>query len=173
MRRHRGTASAEMRERVPPSPARRRYRYRRRHTPHFYIVSTGLSAAALVCVLDAIAFAVGSVVLANLAFVAVVIASLLVFIGYFWGFFMVMSGNIPVKRLKVLVPHAVVGTLAPLLYTINISLAIEGFDTQPVGAIAVLCSIVSFVVLCGQFVMGRAVVRPQPVHIVRKSVGDA
>jgi hypothetical protein len=167
------TAAHAMNDKVRRSPARQRYRYRRRHTPHYYIVSTGISAAALVSLLNAIAYATRSIALANAAFVAVLFASLAVFTGYFWGFFMVMSGNIPVKRLKVLIPHAAVGTLAPLLYTLNVSIAVDGLGVRPVSMMSVVGSALSLILLCVQFVMGKAIVRPQPLRIVRESVADS
>lgn len=148
-------------------PRRHVYRYRRRHTPHFYIVVSALSAAILVCGLHAIAYETQSVLMANVAFAGVVIAALAVFAAYFWGFYMLMSGHIPQKRLKILIPHAGVGTLSPLLYTLNISLALDGLGSQPVS-LGMLCVSVLCLALLGlQFTMGRALVRTESLRLLK------
>lgn len=155
--------------RAGPSPARRRYRYRRRHTPHFYIVIAALTSAAVVCVLNTIAFVSRSIEIANVAFAAIGVTTLIVCAAFFWGFYMLMSGNIPVKRLKVFLPHAGVGVLSPLLYTLNISIDLDGLGTQPLTGLALACGFACFALLCIQFTMGRAVVRPEPLRLLRKS----
>jgi hypothetical protein len=165
-RRFAQTAEERPGARAARSPVRRRYRYRRRHTPHFYIVVTALSGAAVVCVLNVIAYRSQSVEISNFAFAAVGVTTLVVFAAYFWGIFMLMSGRIPIRRLKVLVPHAAVGVLSPLLYTLNISADLDGLGTQPIGGLGVACGLCSFCLLCLQFAMGRAVVRTEPLRLL-------
>jgi uncharacterized membrane protein len=157
------------RDRPPPATAtqaRRRYRYRRRHTPHFYLVTSGLIAAAGVCVLNGSAYASGSIQLAELAFVSVGVTNLIIFAAYFWGFYMAMCGRVPIGRMKILVPHACVGVLTPLLYTLNISLDIENLGTAPVTGLALVCSICCFALICLQYGLGKLMVRPEPMHLV-------
>jgi hypothetical protein len=157
--------------RARPSPAMRRYRYRRRHTPHFYIVTTAVSAAGVACILTSIAFVRGDVTLATVAFGAVVLAMVVVSAAYFMGFSMLMSGHIPSKRVKILVPHAVVGVLSPLLYMLNISAGLDGVGTRPVSGLALACSILSLAVLGGQYLLGRAMVRPERLRVLRPIEG--
>jgi hypothetical protein len=145
----------------------RRHRYRRRHTPHFYIVIAALIAAAVVCVLNGIAFAREDVILASVAFAAVVAAMVVVSAAYFWGFYMLMSGNIPVKRLKILIPHAAVGVMSSLLYMLNVSASLDGLGAKPVSGVALACSLASFGVLGVQYLMGRAMVRPERLRVLR------
>jgi uncharacterized membrane protein len=154
--------------RVIQGPARRRgYRYHRRHTPHFYIVVAALSAAAGVGALHAIAYRTQSILLADVAFAAVLVAALIVFLAYFWGFYMLMSGHIPKRRLKLLISHAGVGTLSPLLYTLNICLALDGLGSQPVSLWMLCVSMLCFALLAVQFAMGRALVHPESLRLLR------
>jgi hypothetical protein len=148
--------------------ARRRYRYHRRHTPHFYLVITSLSCAAVVCVLTTAAFAERSVLLTQVAFAAIVVTALVICAAFFWGFFMLMDGNIPAHRIRVLIPHAAVGVLSPLLYTLNIAAGLDGLGAASAGAVSVACSYASLGVLCIQFAMGRSVVRPEPLKGLRR-----
>ena len=91
--------------------SRRRFKYWRRHTPHFYLALTAIAAASLLSLSDGIAFLIGGVVLCGIAFAMTGVTAIAVFSAYFWGFFMVMNGNIPLARIKVFIPHAVVGSL--------------------------------------------------------------
>lgn len=159
-----GLARAESR----PS-ARKRYRFRRRHTPHYYLVITALSGAALVCVLKTAAYLTKSVILASISFGAVVFTALAVSVAFFWGFYMVMNGNIPVRRLRVLAPHAMLGVLSPLFYTLNISVALDSVGTQPESGLSLVTSFFCLGLLGIQFRMGRAVVRPEPIRLLRRS----
>jgi hypothetical protein len=150
----------------PRKSRRRRYRYWRRHTPHYYIVLTAISCAVGVCVLEGIAFRSKSVQLAEVAFVAIAFTALIISTAFFWGFFMVMNGNIPAHRLKYLVPHGAVGVLSPLLYTLNICLALDGLGREPVGIGSLVCSVLCLVLLGVQFSMGKAVVHRTRPHLV-------
>lgn len=146
----------------------RHHRYRRRHTLHYYIVLTGLTLAATVITLNTIAYISRSVTMATVAFFAVVVTTLVISTAFFWGFFMVMNGNFPARRIKVLIPHATVGVLSPLIYTLNISVELDGVGQSPVGGLALACSIVSFGLLLVQFTMGKLVVRPARLRVIRK-----
>jgi hypothetical protein len=147
---------------------RSRYRFRRRHTPHYYLVLTSISAAIGVCVVDAVALVTQSVDLAGAAFVVTVAANIVLFTTFFWGFYMAMSGNIPLSRLKYFVPHAMVGLLTPLLYTLNICADLETLG-QPLGGLSLACSVASLGLIGVQFAIGKAVVKPDPLRIMRKS----
>jgi hypothetical protein len=154
------------RARKPPG-RKRRVRGRRRHTPHYYIVLSALSLAVIVCVLESVAYETKSIFLSEIAFVGVGLTTFVVSAAFFWGFYMAMSGNIPSHRLKVFLPHGAVGVLSPLLYTLNISVGLDALGTTPVGVWSVICSIGCLALLCIQFVMGKAVVRREPLRIVR------
>jgi uncharacterized membrane protein len=155
---------------APKTPSkRRRFRYRRKHTPHYYIVLTAITLAILVCVLEALAFAQKSLILSEVSFFAVAITTLFVSGAFFWGFYMAMSGNIPSHRLKYFVPHGAVGVLSPLFYTLNISLGLDGFGRQRVGIWSLVCSVVCLLLLLVQFSMGKAVVHREPLRVVRKA----
>lgn len=149
-----------------PAP-RRRYRYHRRHTVHYYLVLTGVSAAAGVCLLYGAAYRTGSIVMGELAFAGAMVAGLAVFVAYFWGFYMLMSGNIPLQRVKILIPHAAVGTLSPLLYTLTICFGLDGLGSQPVTVWMPIISLLCLALLGVQFTMGKALVRPQPLRVIK------
>lgn len=148
------------------SVARRRYRFRRRHTPHFYIVTSAISAAGAVCLLNAVAYSDKSVLMAEISFAAVCVTAVIVSAGFFWGFYMIMSGHIP-HRLNVLAPHGIVGVLSPLLYSLNISVDLDGLGRLPLSGWSFAASIVGFLLLGVQYTMGKLVVRPEPLRIVK------
>lgn len=149
----------------PPGRTRRRYKYRRRHTPHFYLVLAGLLGATSVCVLDVAAFLTRRMDLSNAAFIAVAITSVIVFAAYFYGILMITSGHIPPRR--VLVIHGMVGTVAPLFYTLNISAAFSNVGVHPVNGLTLAVGIAGLVMLLGQVMLGRAVVKPDPLRLIR------
>lgn len=146
---------------------RRRFHYFHRHTPHFYLVLAGISGAIVSFLMSLLAFDRRSIELSNIAFGVVAATSLVIFCAFFWGFYMLASGNIPTHRLRVFVPHAMVGVLAPLFYTINICLDLENVGIAPISEGAVICSGLCIVMLGIQFTMGKRVVRREPLHIVR------
>lgn len=150
-----------------PSVARRRYRFRRRHTPHFYLVTVSLALAVGVVAADITGVLVAGVLTGEIAFAILSIAWVSVLVSYFWGFFMLMNGNLPVHRLKVFVPHAIVGTLSPLIYMLNISLALDAVGRGPVGIFSLFCACASLAVIILQFTMGRRVVKVEPLRVVR------
>lgn len=154
--------------RVVHRPAsRRRYRYRRRHTPHYFFVLPAVSAAAGVCLLYWIAYLTRSIMLAEVAFAVVLLTALAVCVAYFWGFYMLMKGSIPQHRLKILIPHAGVGTLSPLLYTLNICFALDGLGSQPVTIWMLIISLLCLTLLGVQFTMGKALVRTGPLRVIK------
>lgn len=118
------------------------------------------------CVLNSVAYASKSIGLAQVAFGAIVVTALVVFAAFFWGFFMIMNGHIPARRLKVLLPHGAVGVLSPLLYTINISVALDAVGREPVSMVSLVCGYASLALLSVQFTMGRAVVRTPPLRLL-------
>lgn len=122
--------------------------------------------------MNVIAFVSRSILLAEITFVVVAVTLLIICTAFFWGFYMIMSGHIPAARIKYIVPHGMVGVLAPLLYTLNISLGLDELGTTPVGIGLVICSLASFLLLCIQFTMGKLVVRPEPLRVVRKEATD-
>jgi hypothetical protein len=138
----------------------------RKHTPHYYLVLSGISCALVVVALNAAAFSTRSLLLAEVAFAAVTVAALVIFTAFFWGFYMLMNGNIPVHRLKYLLPHACVGVLAPLFYTLNICVALEGLGHSPVSGLALGTSVLCLALLCLQFSMGKAVVHRTPLRLL-------
>lgn len=148
---------------------RRRYRYFRRHTPHYYIVLSGISCAIIVCALNAWAFISRSLVLSNIAFAAVSITAVILSIAFFWGVFMVMSGNIPVHRIKYFVPHGLVGVLSPIVYTLNVSVDLGDLGIRPTSGLSLGCSLTCLALLAVQFAMGKAVVHPEPLRIVKST----
>lgn len=162
------TSAPQVRRIGKKGSARARYRFRRRHTPHYYFVLTSLSAAVGVCVVDAIALVTGSVDLAGAALVVTATANVVLFTTFFWGFYMAMSGNIPLHRIKYFVPHAMIGFLTPLLYTLNICADLETLG-QPLTWVSLACGLGSLGLIGVQFAIGKAVVRPEPLRVMRKS----
>ncbi len=154
---------------IPRSGRKRRkgYRYFRRHTPHYYIVLSGISCAILVCALNAWSFITRSLVLSEVAFAAVGVATVVISVAFFWGVFMVMSGNIPANRIKIFVPHGIVGMLSPIFYTLNISVDLGDVGIRPTSGLSLGCSLVCLVLLGVQFAMGKAVVHPDPLRVVK------
>lgn len=153
---------------VPPirRAARRRYKFYRPHRVHYYLVVTGITLALLVCGVTTAAWATQRMDLANAAFAMVLVTDLIIFGAFFMGFFMIIEGNIPVRRIKVLLPHACVGMLSPLLYTLNIAAALNRIGEGPVSGTSVIVSFVCLGLLLVQFAMGKAVVRPEPLRVV-------
>jgi len=147
--------------------AARRHRYRRRHTVHYYTVVIALLCAAAVVALDAIGFVERDIGLSTAAFAAVGIATLAVFVAFFWGFYMLMSGSIPAKRIRRVVPHAALGVIAPLLYTLNLSAGLDDVGRKPVSGVSLGCSLACLLILCLQFWMGKMIVRPARLHVIR------
>ncbi len=133
---------------------------------HYYLVLTGLSLAVLVCLLNSVAYVTRRIDLATVAFTAILITALVIFSAFFMGFTMVIEGNIPGRRLNYLLPHAAVGMLSPLFYTLNIAAALDGAGIGPVSRISVVVSYVCLGLLVVQFLMGKAVVRPEPLRLV-------
>ncbi|HEX8918457.1 MAG TPA: hypothetical protein VF898_08135 [Chloroflexota bacterium] len=150
--------------RTPGAP--RRQRFRRRHTPHYFLVLAGLAGAVSVCTLNTIGFVNRSVQFAEICFAAVALTALLISVAFFWGFFMLMNGRIPSHRLRYFVPHGAVGVLSPLLYTLNISTALDDVGSQPVSGLSLVCSYACLGLLCIQFAMGKAVVRPPRLRVL-------
>lgn len=148
--------------------ARRKHRFRRLHTLHYRIVLVGLTAATVVCVLNTWAYVNKSVLLADICFIAITITALIIFTAFFWGFFMLMNGYIPASRLKFLIPHASLGVLSPLLYTLNISVDLDGLGSSPISGLSLGCSLICLGLLLVQFWMGKSMVRPEALHLVRR-----
>lgn len=151
----------------PQRSARRRFKFRRRHTPHFYLVVGAVAGASCLCLVDAVAYVLGGTALGVVAFGMTLLASVLVFAAYFWGFFMVMNGNIPVARMKVFLPHAVVGTLSPLVYMLNVSLLFDTLGSGPLPGWALALAVLSLSLLAVQFLMGRRVVRVERPRVLK------
>jgi hypothetical protein len=145
---------------------RRGYRFRRRHRLHFYAVVSGVSGAIVVCIVNAIGYLTRDIQVAEIGFGCVLITAAAIFLAFFLGFTMLMSGYIPARRIKLVVPHGAVGMLSPLLYTINISIDLDQW-ARPVSGAALGCSVACLALLGVQVAMGRAVVRPDPIRIVR------
>jgi hypothetical protein len=155
-------------KRAARGSARQRYRFWRRHTPHYYLVLTAISAAVMVCLLNAWAFLSRSLMVSGVAFAMTLFAALAICTAFFWGFYMIMNGNIPVHRLKVLAPHAVVGFLSPLCYTLNISFDLDGVGSRPISGLSLACSAFCLLLLGVQFTMGKLVVRPEPLRVISR-----
>ncbi len=155
-------ASAERRR-----GARRRFKYWRRHTPHFFLATAAIASAAVLCVVEGVAFVAGGVTLTEAAFAVTCVTTGIVFAAYFWGFFMVMSGNIPVDRIKVFLPHAIVGTLSPLVYMLNLSLLFDSITATRLPGSSLALSIVSLGLLAIQFFMGKRVVRVERPRLLK------
>lgn len=147
--------------------ARPRYRFRRSHKPHFYLGTSALVLALLLCVADLAALVHPSTATGELAFV-VLIATLVAMLGsYFLGFFMVMDGNIPLHRIKVFLPHALVGSLSPLLYMLNFTIALDGAGRRPLALVSMLFAFVSAAAIGAQYLLGRRVTRVEGLRVVR------
>jgi len=147
-------------------PARRRYRYWRKHTPHYYLVLTALPCAVTVCILNAIAFFSRSILMAEVAFYATLATTLIILLTFFWGFCLVLTVNVPAHRMKYLIPHAAVGVLSPLAYSLNISLVVDTVGEQPVGAGLLIISCLCLALLLLQFSMGKGVVYNKPLYLI-------
>jgi hypothetical protein len=156
-----------VRKRTPGKGRQRRYRYLRQHTPHYYLVLTGITLALLVCGLNCWAFVTKGLLISEVAFGAVVVATLVIFTAFFWGFFMVMSGNIPAHRIRYFLPHGAVGVLSPLFYTLNISFDLEDLGVRPINGLSLVCSFLCLGLLGLQFAMGKRVVRPEPIRLLK------
>jgi hypothetical protein len=150
------------------APRRRRpYHYVRRHTPHYFIVLSGISCAIIVCALNAWAFITRSLLLSDVAFAAVSVTAVVISVAFFWGIYMVMSGNIPAHRIKVFVPHGIVGVLSPIFYTLNISFDLNDLGIRPTSGLSLGCSLVCLALLGVQFAMGKAVVHSDPLQVIK------
>ena len=143
----------------------RKHRFYRRHTPHYYLVVGGFVGAAAVSILDIAAFTSRSPLLAEISFAAVLLTAGLIFSAFFWGFYMLMNWRAPFHRLKFVIPHAAVGMLSPLIYTLNVSLELDSLGRSLPGW-ALAAALVSFALLCLQFSMGKAVVHAEPLRLV-------
>jgi len=151
------------------SKRRRRRRYWRAHKPHYYFVVSGIGCAAAVLALDTAAYLSRSTQLAEIAFGAVLLTTVVIFSAFFCGFYMALSGTVPVHRLRYVVPHGAVGMLAPLFYTLNISFALEGVGREPVNGGMLVSSALCLLLLLVQFGMGKAVVHQEPLHLVKST----
>jgi hypothetical protein len=60
-----------------------------------------------------------------------------------------------------------VGTLSPLIYMLNISLALDAVGRRPVGFVSLMCACASLGVIILQFTMGKRVVKVEPLRVVR------
>lgn len=159
-----GKAADNPRKGKRPRP--RRHRYWRRHTPHYYIVLSGVGSAAGGTVLDAVAYEDKSPRLAEIAFGATSFTALLIYIAFFWGFYLLMNWRIPAGRIKYFIPHGIVGTLSPLIYVLNVSLQLDVLG-KPLPGWALILSLVTLGLLCVQFAMGKVVVHVSPLRVIR------
>lgn len=153
--------------RTGASSRRKGYRFGRRHTPHYYLVVGSLFGASVVAGIDVIAYLNRSVVWAEAAFTAVLVTSLVVFVTFFLGVSMALTGRVPIDRLKYVAVHGAIGTLAPLVYTLNICFALDGVGHDPLTLGSVVCGVLCLVLLLGQFGMGKTVVYRTPLRLVR------
>lgn len=119
-------------------------------------------------VLTGVSFFTRQVTVAYVSFAMILLTSMLIFAAFFWGFSLVLIGRIPPRRLKYLAPHAAVGLLSPLLYTINVSFALDILDGKPASGALVISTTTSVLLLLVQFSMGKAVVHRAAIHLVRR-----
>lgn len=130
------------------------------------MVTTAISLAALLCVVDIGAYASASTWATHLAFGVLTAAFIGVLVSYFYGIFMAMNGNIPTSRLKIFLPHAVVGSLTPLVYMLNLSIAFDNLDQRRLGLFSLVAAFISLGVITVQYLMGRRVVRVDRLKIL-------
>ena len=149
-----------------PVRARHRHKFRRRHKPHFFTGTGALSLAVTLATADMIGVISDSVFVAELAFIALCLTLICVLGSYFLGFFMVMDGNIPLHRVKVFLPHALVGALSPLLYMLNFSLAFDTLGTRPVQMYGLALALFSGLLIAIQYFMGTRVTKVEGLRLI-------
>ncbi|MGH2449121.1 MAG: hypothetical protein ACRDFS_11045 [Chloroflexota bacterium] len=151
----------------PHRVKRRRSHYARQHRVHYYLVLAGVSAAAIEVLLNLAAFLSGDLLLSDIAFAGVCITSLIIFVAFFLGINMIMNGHIPSHRIKILIPHATVGMLAPLFYTLNIAVDLPTVGSAPISGLALAVNCCCLALLAVQFTMGKRVVRTEPLRLIQ------
>ncbi len=132
-------------------------RHRTRHTPHWYLALAGLVGAFLACALTIWAYYNEGLAATQVAFGSVTLIAAVLFATWFWGVYLVMTGLIPRRRVWYLAFHALLGSMAPLVYILYIGAELDTLGSQPVGEIGVALSAAGLVVLVVQFLSGRSV----------------
>jgi hypothetical protein len=97
--------------------------------------------------------------LTQLGFTADFVATAVLFITWFWGMFLAMSGTLPRRRIGYLVAHGLLGSLTPLIYPLVIGLQMDSVGTQPVGQTEVVLELLALPVMAIQFLSGWSVLR--------------
>jgi hypothetical protein len=148
--------------------ARRPYLYWGQHSPHYYLAIAGVLGGVVCAVLNVWAYYDEGMILTHIAFDAVVTTTVILFLAFFWGCFLLMSGTIPTRRLRYVLFHATLGTLSPLIFSLSISAELPTLNTQPIGDLEVYLGFVSVIVLVVQFLSGWSVLDRRPWRILMR-----
>jgi hypothetical protein len=132
-----------------------------RHTPHLYLAAAGVVGGIMSAAVTLWAYYDERLEATRIAFSAVAVTTAILFLTFFWGCFLVMSGVIPVRRLGYLAFHVTLGCLTPLLYTLWISARLSA-PNQPVGDLELSLSLLALPVLIIQLVSGWSVLGRSP-----------
>jgi hypothetical protein len=93
----------------------------------------------------------------ELGFWCAAVTAGVLFAAWFWGAFLLMSGVMSGERFGVLVVHAALGSVLPLVFMLQVSVQLETFTSQPVGEGEVLIDIAGVVAVLIQAAMGWSV----------------
>lgn len=133
-----------------------------RHTAHFYLATAGYVLSLAVVVLNLWAYYDERLLLTEIAFGVLAVTILDLFITWFWGVYLLMSGVIVRGRLPYLLFHVTLGSISPLLFTIGLGFQIDTLGTQPVGDLEVELEILAWLVLTIQLVSGWVMLQRGP-----------
>jgi hypothetical protein len=131
------------------------------HSPHFYLALGGIAAAVVACALNLWAYYDEGLLLTKVSFAMAVLTAAILYAAWFWGVFLLMSGN-SVRRLSLLLVHATLGSISPLLYTMAFGLQMDTLSSQPVGGLEVGLEFLGLLMLLTQLGTGRLMRRRRP-----------
>ena len=137
---------------------------------HFYLALLGLVGGLVVLAVNLWAYYDERIVPSEIAFATLAATATILFITWFWGMFLSMSGKIPIPRLGYLLLHGSLGAITPLLYGLIISAQLPHLATQPVGDLEINLSMVSLLVAILQFISGWAVLGRRPWRALIKLI---
>lgn len=145
-------------------------RSRPRHSLHYYLAFAGLIGACLTLLLTIWAYYDEGLLLTKVAFVAVFLTTVVLFVAWFWGGYLVMSGIMPRRRLLYLIFHTLLGFMVPLVYAVYVAAQVDLLTSQPVGDLEVGLSFWGLVILLIQWVSGWSVLPRNPWRVIAQRV---
>jgi hypothetical protein len=136
--------------------------FRGRHTVHFFLALLSVVVALVVFLLNLWAYYDEGQVLTEIGYGSDYVATAMLFLTWFWGMFLAMSGTLPRRRILHLLVHGLLGSLTPLIYPLVIGLQMNTVSSQPISGAELALLFLPLPVLSLQFMSGWSVLSRTP-----------